>query len=132
MMQDLISIDGRYYNAAMTSIKRTHNITDGENAGRTAAPAANMIRDIIGVFMTYVVNFEVKSGDVEEYDALIYALSRPVDFITLKVPYGQGHLTFKAYVTKVDDELKSNINGVRRWGGCTVTFTAKSPQWRPS
>lgn len=130
-MQDLISINGRFFNAAMTSIKRTHNITDGENAGRTAAPMADMIRDVIGTFLTYVVTFEVKNDDVEEYDALIDALIQPDDFIVLTVPYAQGSKTFQAYVTKVDDELKSNIHGVRRWGGCTVTFTARAPQWRP-
>ena len=50
-MQDLIKLNGRYYNAAITSLKRTHNITDGENAGRTKPPLAEMIRDIIGTFV---------------------------------------------------------------------------------
>lgn len=130
-MQDLISIGGRYYNAAITSLKREHNITDGDNSGRTAAPAVEMIRDIIGTFVSYTAIFEVKSGDPAEYDDMIVALSQPVDYIPITMPYGQESISFDAYITKVEDELLSNIGGVRRWGGCTVTFTPMRPQMRP-
>lgn len=131
-MQDLISVDGNYFNVSITEVKRTHNITDGDNAGRTAAPAADMIRDIIGTFMTYAISIEPKHNDYASYDSFIDYIVQPIDFVLLKVPYAQGWLTFNAYITKVEDSLKSNINGVRRWGGCSITFTAKSPQWRPS
>lgn len=130
-MQDLIQIDGRYYNAAITSLKRTHNITDGENAGRTMPPLAEMIRDIIGTFVEYTAVFEVKSGDVAEYDDLVATLSQPVDYIPVVMPYGQRTLAFDAYVSKVEDELISNIGGIRRWGNCTVTFTPMRAQIRP-
>lgn len=130
-MQDLIQLDGRYYNAAITSLKRTHNITDGENAGRTKPPLAEMIRDIIGTFISYTAVFEVKSGSVAEYDDMVATLSQPVDYIPVAMPYGQGTLAFDAYITKVEDELITNIGGVRRWGHCTVTFTPVRAQIRP-
>lgn len=130
-MQDLIKLNGRYYNAAITSLKRTHNVTDGDNAGRTKAPLAEMIRDIIGTFISYTATFEVTSGDVDEYDDMVVTLSQPVDYITIEMPYGQGWMSFDAYVTKVEDELINNIGGVRRWGHCTVTFTPMRAQIRP-
>ena len=49
--QQLIQLNGRYYHVAITNLERTINITDGENAGRTKSPAADMIRDIVGVFV---------------------------------------------------------------------------------
>lgn len=130
-MQDLIKLNGRYYNAAITSLKRTHNITDGKNAGRTKAPLAEMIRDIIGTFVSYTAVFEVKSGSVTEYDDMVATLSQPVDYIPVVMPYGQGTLSFDAYITKVEDELINNIGGTRRWGHCTVTFTPVRAQIRP-
>lgn len=130
-MQDLIKLNGRYYNAAITSLKRTHNVTDGDNAGRTKAPLAEMIRDIIGTFISYTATFEVTSGDVDEYDDMVVTLSQPVDYVPIEMPYGQGWMSFDAYVTKVEDELINNIGGVRRWGHCTVTFTPMRAQIRP-
>ena len=50
---------------------------------------------------------------------------------TVTVPYGQGTVTFEAYVSGVEDELKRMGDGFNRWGGLTVTFTAMSPKRRP-
>lgn len=130
-VQNLIKLNGRYYNAAITSIKRSHNITDGENAGRTKPPSAIMIRDVVGTYVSYTVTFEVKGTDVAEYDDMILTLSKPVDSIPVVMPYGQGSLSFDAYVTKVEDELLNNIGGVRRWGNCSVTFTPMRAQYMP-
>lgn len=130
-MQTLISIDGRRYNAAITSLKRIHDITDGENAGRTKPPLAEMIRDVVGTFISYTATFEVTSGDISEYDDMILTLLQPKDYIPITMPYGQGSLTFDAYVTKVEDELINNIGGKRRWGNCTVTFAPMRAQIRP-
>ena len=130
-VQSLISIGGRYYNAAITSLKRTHDITDSENAGRTKPPMAEMIRDIVGTFVSYTATFEVKSGDTGEYDDLILTLVQPVDYIPVVMPYGQGSMSFDAYVTKVEDELQNNIGGKRRWGNCKVTFTPMRAQIKP-
>lgn len=130
-MQELLSINGRYYNAAITSLKRTHDITDGDNAGRTKPPLAEMIRDVVGTFVSFTATFEVTSGDVAEYDDMVLTLVQPVDYIPIVMPYGQGSLAFDAYVTKVEDELLNNIGGVRRWGNCKVTFTPMRAQIRP-
>ena len=127
MSQSIVSVDGVFYDVAISALKRTANITDGENAGRTAAPAASMIRDVIGTFYTYVISFEPKAGKQAQYDAFFDALSQPVDSVQLAVPYGQTTKTFEAYVTKVEDELKVNLNGLKIWAGMSVTFTAMEP-----
>ena len=102
-MQDLIQLDGRYYNAAITSLKRTHNITDGENAGRTKPPLAEMIRDIIGTFISYTAVFEVKSGSVISAVDLIkgatFACSDSrLNAIHDMVKYTLSCLTFNGYM----------------------------------
>lgn len=129
--QSLIKLNGRYYHVAITNLERTINITDGENAGRTKPPAAEMIRDIVGVYVGYSATFEVKTDDISEYDDMILTLSQPVDSIPVVMPFGQGTLSFDAYVTKIKDKLLTNINGVRRWGNCTVEFTPMRAQIKP-
>ena len=126
----LLKINGRYYAVAVGSVKRVHNITDGEAAGRTKPPEAVMIRDVVGTFVSYSMTLEDK-GDPTAYDDLILSLTRPVDSIRVELPYGQHSLTFDAYVSKVEDELLSNLGGVRRWGNCTVTFTPMRAQIKP-
>ena len=130
-MQNLVKIANRYFDVYITAIKRTHEITDGENAGRTMPPRVLMIRDIIGTFIPYTIGFETKKLAPAEYDALVAVLVQPVDSIPITVPYGQSEISFDAYVTKVEDELLSNIHGVRRWGNLTVTFTPMEPNIRP-
>lgn len=130
-MQDLVKIAGRYFDVYITSLKRTHEITDGENAGRTMPPRVLMIRDIIGTFIPYTIGFETKKLSPDEYDALVAALVQPVDSIPITVPYGQSEISLDAYVTRVEDELLNNIKGVRRWGNLTVTFTPMEPNIRP-
>lgn len=129
--QQLVKLNGRYYHVAITNLERTINITDGENAGRTKPPAADMIRDIVGVFIGYTAGFEVKEGDVTEYDDMILTLAQPMDYIPVVMPFGQGTLAFDAYITKIKDKLLNNIGGVRRWGNCTVEFTPMRAQIKP-
>ena len=130
-MEDLIQINGRGYRAAIASLKRAHNITDGENAGRTMAPRALMIRDIIGTFISYTLTFETKALDAEEYDALVAALVQPVDSVSFTAAYGQRQITFDAYISKVEDEFLGIFQGVRRWGRLAVTFTPMEPNIPP-
>lgn len=130
-MQDLIQIAGRYYDVAITSMQRSHNVTDGENAGRTKPPRALMIRDIIGTFISYTIGFETKKLSPSEYDALVSALAQPVDSVPIAVAYGQEEIHFDAYITQVEDELLSNFNGLRHWGNLKVTFTPMEPNLRP-
>lgn len=132
MNQDLVSVDGVFYDVAVGSLKRECDITDGKNAGRTNPPAASMIRDVIGTFFVYVLTIEPKHGKQAQYDAFHDALIQPVDSVQLTVPYGQTSKTFEAYITKVEDELKARRGAIKIWGGMSITFTAMDPNITPT
>lgn len=110
-------------------IKRQGRVLDGDNVGRTKA--GDMIRDIIGTYYNYEIQVDAKALSRDEYDALYDVLSAPVDSHILTVPYGQDTLSFKAYVSNVDDTLKKIGDDGNQWEGLSFTFTAMSPQRRP-
>ena len=92
-----------------------------------------MQRDIIGTYYTYRLEFDASLSDPEEYDALFEALSAPVDSHIISVPYGQGSLTFEAYVANGEDDLSRIYRDEsKKWGNLTVNFVAMEPQRRPA
>ena len=129
--QNLVSIDGRYYNIFIPQggIQRSFSIADTDNAGRNVQ--GEMIRDIVGTYYNYTVAFNTKYLNYEEYDDLFETLSAPVDYHTITAPYGQQTLTFTAYVTNGADALtRVDSQGNRLWGGLSINFIAMSPARR--
>lgn len=126
------TLDGVTYNVRVPreGIKRSGQVLDGDAAGRSANTAA-MIRDIKGTFYNYSITIDTNETAPAEYDRLYNILTAPEDYHTLKVPYGQGTMTFKAYVTSAEDTLISMENGVNIWGGLTVNFIATAPARTP-
>lgn len=127
----VFTIDGKAYNVFVPAdgIRRSGQILDGENAGRTLS--GSMIRDIIGTYYNYSISIDADNTDSAEYDALYNVITAPVDSHLLEVPYGQTTLVFEAYITSAADTLKSMANGVNRWGDLTISFVAMEPQRRP-
>lgn len=125
------TLDGVSYNVFVPEdgIKRSGQVLDGENAGRT--PSGAMIRDVIGTYYNYTIDLDTSQTDVEEYDKLYEALTAPVDCHSLTVPYGQDTLTFKAYVTSAEDTLRTMAGGTNLWGGLSINFIAMKPQRTP-
>lgn len=126
----VFTLDGKAYNVFVPAdgIRRSGQILDGENAGRTLS--GGMIRDIIGTYYNYSISIYTQQTDYAEYDALYEELTAPVDFHVLTVPYGQGTITFDAYITSAEDTLQSMAGG-NRWGNLTINFIAMDPQRRP-
>lgn len=126
-MQNVISIDGTYYNARIPEdgIKRTFQVLDDDTTTRVASGA--MHRSIIGTYYNYTVQFDCSDMDAAAYDQMYQVLSAPVNSHTIVVPYGQSTLTFSAYVTTGEDvlALKESVN---HWKGLSVQFIAMSPQ----
>ena len=124
------TLDGKTYNVFVpeSGIRRSGQVLDGENAGRT--PSGAMIRDIIGTYYNYSIDLDTSQLDVAAYDELYEALSAPVDSHTLTIPYGQTTITFQAYVTRADDTLKTMDGCTNLWGGLTINFIAMKPQRR--
>lgn len=129
-MQNLVSIDGKYYNISIPEkgIKRSFSVTDTDNSGRNIS--GEMLRDIIGTYYNYTIQFETKQLSSAEYDDLYETLSAPVDYHTITVPYGQTTMTYKAYVTNGNDNLNHRNSLGNKWSGLSIDFIAMSPQRR--
>lgn len=127
MSQNVISIDGTYYNARIPEggLKRTFQVLDDDSTTRVRSGA--MHRSIIGTFYNYKVDFDCSDMDETAYDNMYQVLSAPVNSHTIIVPYGQSTLTFEAYVTTGEDTL-SLKDSSNHWKGLSVQFIAMSPQ----
>jgi hypothetical protein len=125
----LLTIDGTSYDVAVKEIKRSANILDGENAGRLIS--GRMVRDIIGTYYNYSITLNAKALSRAQYDSMYEVLTAPVDSHTIVVPYGQGTLSFEAYVSNVNDVLRW-VRGGNLWGDLTVNFVAMAPQRTPA
>ena len=131
-MQKYITIDGTTYSGIrVLSVKRSFSVTDGDNAGRLAV-SGKMVRDIIGTFYNYQFTVDPKSASPEVYDAFYQVISSPEDSHTIVVPYGQGTMTFDAYITTGDDELVLIGEDANRWKNLSFSVIAMSPQRLPS
>lgn len=129
-MNPIFSVDGVAYAVTVPEggLKRSGKVLDGENATRTKS--GKMVRDVIGTYYNYALTIETQHLDTAQYDALYEVLSAPVDSHTITIPYGQGAITFEAYVANVDDELKRMQEGRNLWGGLTFSFIAMEPKRR--
>lgn len=121
-----LTVDGKKYNVLVTSLTRKFQVLDGENAERTLSGA--MIRDIIGTFYNYEITILPAVGKYGDYDALYEVLSAPQDSHSVVLPYGQGTMSFRAYVTAGQDILIRKKPGEAYWTGLSVQFIAMAPQ----
>lgn len=127
---EVFSIDNKTFpTIKVTSLKRSFQIVDGENAGRSNR--GTMIRDVIGTYYNYTIELLCLNKSQKEYTELYEILSKPVDSHTIKVPYNQETIEFKAYITSGDDELKHMSENGNIWHGLTVNFIAMKPYRRP-
>ena len=126
-----ITMDGvTYPHIHFTSIKRSFQVLDGENAGRVMT--GDMERDVIGTYYNYSVEIDSDDADPAEYDDFYEAISAPVDSHLIIVPYAQTTLEFRAYATNGEDRLDIMMDAQNRWGGLSFNFIAMSPQRRPT
>jgi hypothetical protein len=121
----VFTIDGKEYNGIIVwSLKRSFQVLDGENSGRSQSGA--MIRDIIGTYYNYTLELDTTEATAEQYDALYEVLSAPVVSHRIVVPYGQHTLAFDAYITNGEDNLV-RMDEINRWNGLSVNFIAMKP-----
>lgn len=127
----MIQIDGKTYNVLIPrdGLSRSGQILDGDNAGRLQT--GHMERDIIGTYYNYTLQIDTKGLSVSEYDELYEILTAPVDYHDITMPYGQGTITFQAYISGVEDKLLYIEDTHTLWGGMTVTFVAMAPRRTP-
>ena len=124
-----IILDGVHYDKLhIAALKRNGEVLDGENAGR--AKSGGMIRDIIGTYYNYTATIDADEGSAAQYDAFYEQITAPVNSHTVTFPYGQGTITYNAYVSKASDEVKSITDTETRWGSLSFDFIAMSPYRR--
>lgn len=130
-MKTPLKLDGvAYPHLHVSTLKRSFSVLDGPNAGRVMS--YDMVRDVGGTFYNYSLTFDPDLSAPAEYDAFYEAISAPVDYHMLEVPYAQGTMTFKAYVSNGEDELTGMFDGLNAWDNLSVNFVAMSPQRRPA
>lgn len=124
----VFEVDGKAYKVRVDSLKRSGVVTDGDNAGRLSV-SLEMSREILGTFYNYTLELNTDDLTYSEYDELFETLTDPdMESHLVKLPYGQGYLTFQAYVSQVDDELKLLGEKFTWWGGMSFQFIAMKPQ----
>lgn len=124
----VFEVDGKAYKVRVDSLKRSGVVTDGDNAGRLSV-SLEMSREILGTFYNYTLELNTDDLTYSEYDELFETLTDPdMDSHLVKLPYGQGYLTFQAYVSQVDDELKLLGEKSTWWGNMSFQFIAMKPQ----
>lgn len=128
-MESLFTIDGKTFHVGETRIHRNFKIKDGVNYG--VMVSGRVQRDLLGTFYNYTMTIETADMDKAEYDKLYEVLSAPVESHTIIVPYGQGTLSYQAYITDGDDDMElEEQDGSRLWGNLSVQFFAREPQRR--
>lgn len=130
-MQNVFSIDGRYFNVFIPEggIKRSFSVADSDKAGRVLT--GRMMRDIIGTFYNYTIELSTNKLSRQEYDELYEILSSPEDYHSITVPYAQSTLTFDAYVTGGEDVADKTDSSGTKWSGLSVNFIMMEPLRTP-
>lgn len=108
------------------SVERSFELVEGQNGGM--ALSFRTIRDIGGTAYAYTMNVEPDFADPTSYDAFYEAISAPVEYHSITVPYGQTTLTFNARIVSGSDSYRGKASGYERWGGLTVNFIPIKPQ----
>lgn len=127
---DVFTIDNvAYPKIHVVKLTRKFSILDGPLAGRNVQ--GEMIRDVIGTFYNYSLELACTNLTQAEYHEFYEIISSPQDSHVLEVPYGQTTLTFDAYITSGEDELKYMSETENIWRGITCEFIAMKPKRRP-
>lgn len=129
-----VEIDGKPYDVIVSSIQRSPEIRQSENAGATLAEGAEETLDPLGTFITYIVGFTRKQGKETEFDNLWETLIKPrYDGVWVNIVYNQTKLKYKARfeispqaVDKIDKRT-----GRVYWGEISVNIVPTKAQILP-
>lgn len=130
----MLEIDGVKYdvNAGIhiNEMERSFEKLSSDQSGRLQN--GEMAIFLIGTYYNYKMTISRGvSCPLVKYDELFEALSAPVPFNIITVPYNQGTLTFEAYITKGSQKLIRQARSENYWGPITLSFIAKAPQKTP-
>lgn len=129
-MDSIFTIDGvGYPGVGVESLTRSALIKDGQNAGELMS--GEYERDLVGTYYHYTLVLSGMEPGSPDYDAMYEVLTAPVNSHQVVMPYGQGTLSFQAYIQNAGDALISMTDTENWWGNLTIQFMAKRPQRIP-
>lgn len=130
MTAESITVDGIEYRVQVVYPSRllSFEIVEGDNTGRSLS--FREIRDIGGTKYSYKMEVRAARAYPEDFDALFYAISAPVDYHRVKMPFGQTTLEFDAMVRSGSVTDYGVSAGKRRWNEMEISFEAIEPQRR--
>ncbi|MBQ3006748.1 MAG: hypothetical protein IJD78_04215 [Clostridia bacterium] len=112
-------------------LERSFEKLSTDKSGRTQN--GKMYINLIGVFYNYKMTVRRGSGcSLEDYEKFFEALSAPVPFNVITVPFGQTTLTFEAYITKASQQLIRSARNKHYWGPLSISFVSREPQRVPT
>ena len=121
----LFKINGRAYNVGAISVVRKPS-SDRTDLGHTMDGRKHNYPN--GTYFDYEISISSKGMDLAEYDALFEAITSPVEYQTVTMPYGQAEITFDAVIKSGNDKIVSNFKNYRKWGELKFTVEAVEPQ----
>ena len=129
-----VEIDGKPYDVIVSSIQRSPEIRQSENAGATLAEGAEETLDPLGTFITYIVGFTRKQGKEIEFDNLWETLIKPrYDGVWVNIVYNQTKLKYKARL-EISPQAVDKIDkrtGKVYWGEISVNIVPTKAQVLP-
>ena len=129
-MDSIFTIDGvGYPGVGVESLTRSALIKDGQNAGELMS--GEYERDLVGTYYHYTLVLSGMETGSTDYDAMYEVLTAPVNSHQVVMPYGQGTLSFQAYIQNAGDALIAMTDTENWWGNLTIQFMAKRPQRIP-
>lgn len=125
--EQLLKIDGEYFQIYLTKLSREVNILD-KAAYRTLN--GDLYREIIGTYVNYHLEFGY-SDKPDRYDKLWQKLSEPTPFHRIILPKNTGYThEFLAYIASVKDNIEYADPAYpdrRRFNGLSCDIVSKSP-----
>lgn len=129
-----LDIDGQRFNVSVMSIKQSGTILYSDNTGRTLAVGAPMTLDPLGTFYNYNITIRRNGDDVDDYDRLYDYIMKPrYSGMTITVPHNQSTITFEAYISAAEREIKHIDDKGKKvyWKEMSLTITAMKAQVTP-
>ena len=127
----MVIVDGIEYrvNVIKPTRELSFEIAEGKNTGMSLA--FREIRDIGGTKYNYTMRVEPMREHPEDFDALFWALSAPVDSHRVVMPFAQTTLEYDALVRSGRIIDGDESGGFRRWYGMEISYEAIEPQRKP-
>lgn len=127
-----ITMDGIKYRVRIVydSMENSFRLEEGPTAGTMLSGRKE--RDLIGTYYGHSMQVEPDPAYPDDFDAFFHAISAPVDFHHVSLPYGQGTIDYDAMVTSGRRINGGKMLGKTRWHGLEVEYEPIEPQRVPT